>query len=66
MPKRKRRFYPKNYATDLIDAHWNAIASLVTTPSPKGGRPTDIRSPRDRQRTAVQTSHGLPMATASS
>ena len=42
MPKRECRFYPTNYATDLTDAQWAAIAPLVTTPSPNGGRPTEI------------------------
>jgi len=31
-----------NYATDLTDAQWAAIAPLVITPSPNGGLPTDI------------------------
>jgi len=42
MPKRERRLYPTNYATDLTDAQWAAIAPLVTVTSPKGGRPTEI------------------------
>jgi transposase len=42
MPQRARRFYPTKYATDLTDAQWAAIAPLVATPSPNGGRPTDI------------------------
>ena len=42
MPKRERRLYPTNYATDLTDAQWAAIAPLVTITSPKCGRPTDI------------------------
>ena len=42
MPQRARRFYPTNDATDLTDAQWAAIAPLVATPSPNGGRPTDI------------------------
>ena len=42
MPRRARRSYPTNYATDLTDAQWAAIAPLVATPSPNGGRPTDI------------------------
>jgi len=42
MPKRERRSYPTNDATDLTDAQWAAIAPLVTTPSPNGGRPTEI------------------------
>ena len=42
MPRRARRSYPTNYATDLTDAQWDAIAPLVVTPSPNGGRPTDI------------------------
>ncbi len=42
MPRRARRSYPTNYATDLTDAQWAAIAPLVVTPSPNGGRPTDI------------------------
>ena len=32
----------QKYATDLTDAQWAAIAPLVVTSSPKGGRPTDI------------------------
>jgi len=42
MPRRERRLSPTNDATDLTDAHWDAIAPLVTVTSPKGGRPTDI------------------------
>jgi len=42
MPKRERRLYPTNYATDLTDEQWAAIAPLVTVTSPKGGRPTEI------------------------
>jgi transposase len=42
MPKRERRLYPTQYATDLTDAQWAAIAPIVTTTSPKGGRPTEI------------------------
>jgi len=42
MPRRERRFYPTNYATDLTDAQWTAIALLVTVTSPKGGCPTEI------------------------
>ena len=42
MPKRERRLYPTNYATDLTDAQWVAIAPLVTVTSPKGDRPTEI------------------------
>ena len=42
MPRRERRFYPTNYATDLTDAQWAAIAPLVTVTSPNGGRPIDI------------------------
>jgi len=42
MPRRERRLYPTNYATDLTDAQWDAIAPLVTVTSPKGGRPTEI------------------------
>jgi len=42
MPRRARRSYPTNYATDLTDEQWAAIAPLVATPSPNGGRPTDI------------------------
>ena len=65
MPRRALRSYPTKDATDLTDEQWAALAPLVVTPSSKGGRPTDIRSPRDRQRTALQTSHRLPMAHAS-
>jgi putative transposase len=42
MPRRALRSYPTNYATDLTDAQWAAIAPLVATPSPNGGRPTEI------------------------
>jgi putative transposase len=42
MPRRARRSYPTKDATDLTDAQWAAIAPLVITPSPNGGRPTDI------------------------
>ena len=42
MPRRARRSYPTNYATDLTDEQWAAIAPLVATPSPNGGRQTDI------------------------
>ena len=42
MPRRARRSYPTKYATDLTDAQWAAIAPLVVTSSPKGGRPTEI------------------------
>ncbi len=38
------RFDPiqRKDATDLTDAQWAALAPLVITPSPNGGRPTDI------------------------
>jgi len=42
MPRRARRSYPTKDATDLTDEQWAAIAPLVITPSPNGGRPTDI------------------------
>ncbi|MDW8226475.1 MAG: IS5 family transposase [Anaerolineales bacterium] len=55
MPKRERRpsalrqaqgsghrCYPTNEPTDLTDAQWAAIALIVTTSSPKGGRPTEV------------------------
>ncbi len=42
MPKRERRSYPTNEPTDLTDAQWAAIEPIVTTSSPKGGRPTEI------------------------
>ena len=42
MPRRALRSYPTNYATDLTDEQWAAIAPLVATPSPNGDRPTDI------------------------
>jgi len=45
MPKRERRFYSTQDATDLTDAHWAAIAPLATTTSPKGRHPTDIDLP---------------------
>ena len=42
MPRRALRSSPTNDATDLTDEQWAAIAPLVATPSPNGGRPTDI------------------------
>ena len=42
MPRRALRSYPTNYATHLTDEQWAAIAPLVITPSPNGGRPTEI------------------------
>ena len=42
MPKRERRFYPTQGATDLTDAQWAAIAPLVTVTSPNGRCLTDI------------------------
>lgn len=42
MPKRERRQYPTNYATDLTDEQWLAIEPIVTTTSEKGGRPVEI------------------------
>ncbi len=42
MPRRALRSYPTKDATDLTDEPWAALAPLVVTPSPKGGRPTDI------------------------
>jgi transposase len=42
MPRRALRSYPTTYATDLTDEQWAAIAPFVATPSPNGGRPTDI------------------------
>jgi transposase len=42
MPRRALRSSPTNYATDLTDEPWAALAPLVVTPSPKGGRPTEI------------------------
>jgi transposase len=30
MPRRERRFYPTQDATNLTDAHWAAIAPLAT------------------------------------
>jgi len=60
MPHRALRSYPTKDATDLIDAQWDAIAPLVVTPSPNGGRPTDIdrraivNAPLYKHRTARQ------------
>jgi transposase len=60
MPRRALRSYPTNCATDLTDAQWAAIAPLVATPSPNGGRPTDIdrraivNALLDNHRTACQ------------
>ena len=42
MPRRALRSYPTKDATDLTDEPWAALAPLVVTPSPNGGRPTDI------------------------
>jgi len=42
MPQRAFRSYPTKDATDLTDEQWAAIAPLVITPSPNGGRPTEI------------------------
>lgn len=42
MPKRERRLYPTHYPTDLTDEQWLVVEPLVTTPSTKGGRPTEI------------------------
>lgn len=42
MPKRERRLYPTHYPTDLTDEQWAAIEPMVTTTSPRGGRPTEI------------------------
>jgi transposase len=65
MPRRARRSYPTKDATDLTDAQWAAIAPLVITPSPNGGRPTEIDRRAIVNRPAGQTSHGLSMAHAS-
>ena len=60
MPHRELRSYPTTYATDLTDAQWAAIAPLVVTSSPNGGRPTDIdrraivNALRDIHRTGCQ------------
>jgi putative transposase len=60
MPRRALRSYPTNYATDLTDAQWAAIAPLVATPSPNGGRPTDsdrraiVNALLDNHRTGCQ------------
>lgn len=42
MPKRERRFYPTNYATDLTDEQWAVIQPVVESPSEREGRPTEI------------------------
>jgi putative transposase len=42
MPRRALRSSPTKDATDLTDAQWAALAPLVVTPSPDGGRPTEI------------------------
>jgi len=42
MPRCALRSYPTKDATDLTDEQWAAIAPLVITPSPNGGRPTEI------------------------
>ena len=60
MPRRALRSYPTKDATDLTDEQWAAIAPLVVTPSPNGGRPTDIdrraivNALLDKHRTARQ------------
>ena len=60
MPRRARRSYPTRDATDRTDAHRGAIAPLVITPSPNGGRPTDsdrraiVNALRDLHRTGGQ------------
>jgi hypothetical protein len=65
MPRRALRSSPTKDATDLTDEQWAALAPLVVTPSPNGGRPTDI----DRRAivNALLSKHrtGLPMAHAS-
>jgi len=54
MPRRALRSY------DLTDKQWAAIVPLVVTPSPNGGRPTDIdrcaivNALLDKHRTARQ------------
>ena len=42
MSKCELRSSPTKDATDLTDEQWAALAPLVVTPSPNGGRPTDI------------------------
>lgn len=42
MPKRERRLYPTHYPTDLTDEQWAAVEPMVTSTSPRGGRPTEI------------------------
>ncbi len=42
MPRRALRSYPTKDATDLTDEPWAALALLVVTPSPNGGRLTEI------------------------
>ena len=60
MPRRALRSSPTKDATDLTDAQWAAIAPLVATPSPNGGRPTDsdrranVNALRSNHRTARQ------------
>jgi putative transposase len=60
MPRRALRSSPTKDATDLTDEQWAAIAPLVATPSPNGGRPTDsarraiVNALRSNHRTARQ------------
>ena len=65
MPRRARRFYPTNDATDLTDAQWAAIAPLVVTPSPNGGHPTEIDWRAIVNALRSKPSHRPPMAHAS-
>jgi putative transposase len=64
MPHRALRFSPTKDATDLTDEQRAALALLVVTPSPNGGRPTDIdrraivNALRDNHRTAHH--HSFP------
>ena len=50
---------------NLTDEPWAALAPLVVTPSPNGGRPTDIDRRAIVNALRFETSHGLPMAHAS-
>ena len=61
MPRCALRSYPTNYATDLTDEQWAAIAPLVAAPTPNGGRPIEIdrraivNALRSKHRTGCQS-----------
>ena len=53
MPRRARRSYPTNYATDLTDEQWAAIRAARRHPVAQRRAPDQDRSPGDRQRAAL-------------